>query len=119
MIALRGMDSRVRPYAEYALSLAHANGIFPQVTSTYRSWEEQIALRSRWERGESQWPANAPGDSAHNYGWAFDSVVPDHEMPLWAAIRSYVGFRVPGGDIIHAEVPDWRQYRDSGFQRVV
>lgn len=116
-IALRGMDSRLRPYAEYALELAHAYGISPVVTSVYRSWEEQTALRSRYEAGLSKWPANRPGDSAHNYGWAFDSWVPDDQMRLWADIRRYVGWIVPENDIIHAQLPEWRNFRDSGFQR--
>ncbi len=119
MIQLRGLDSRVRPYAEYAHQIAHYYGITPTITSTYRSWEEQTKLRARWERGESRFPANRPGDSAHNFGWAWDSVVPAAQQGLWDQIREYVGFRVPPGDRIHGEVPDWRRYRESGHQRVV
>jgi len=100
------------------MDIARYYGIDPQVTSVYRSWEEQTKLRARWERGESAFPANRPGDSAHNYGWAFDSVVRDSEQPMWDAIRRYVGFEVLPNDIIHAQVPQWRQYRESGFQRV-
>jgi len=112
------MDSRVRPAAEYAVALAEYYGINPQVTSVYRSWEEQTRLRQRWEAGLSRWPANVPGDSAHNFGWAFDSVVPAAQQDLWNRIRAYVGFEVLPNDIIHAQVPNWRQYRESGFQRV-
>jgi len=115
---LRGLDSRVRPYAEYAMQIANYYGVVPTVTSVYRSWSEQQTLRSRWERGESAFPANRPGDSAHNYGWAFDAVVPDHQQSLWDQIRAYVGFEVLPNDIIHAQVPNWRQYRDSGHQSV-
>jgi len=118
-MALRGLDSRVRPYAEYAIEIANYYGIEPTITSVYRSWEEQQTLRSRWERGESRFPANRPGDSAHNYGWAFDAVVPDHQQRLWDQIRAYVGFEVLANDIIHAQVPNWRQYRESGHQGVV
>jgi len=118
-IQLRGMDSRIRPYAEYALDLATYYGISPTITSVYRSWEEQTRLRTAYERGESRWPANRPGDSSHNYGWAFDSVVPAADQDLWNEIRRYVGFEVLPGDIIHGQVPNWRQYRESGFQRVV
>lgn len=119
MIGLRGMDSRVRPHAEYAHELARYYGVTPVITSSYRSWAEQTRLRARWERGESQYPANRPGDSAHNFGWAWDSVVPRHQQGLWNDIRRYAGFEVLPGDIIHGQVPDWRQYRESGFQRVV
>jgi len=116
---LRGLDSRIRPYAEYAFQIARQYGISPTVTSTYRSWAEQTKLRQRYERGESRYPANRPGDSAHNYGWAFDAVVPVSQQSLWNEIRRYVGWEVLPNDIIHAQVPDWRQYRESGHQRVV
>lgn len=118
MIALRGMDSRLRPYAEWAMKIAHFYGITPTVTSVFRGWAEQQRLRSRWEAGQSRWPANRPGDSAHNYGWAFDSWVPDEQMPTWAAIREYVGWEVPSNDIIHAGLPNWRAVRPSSYQRV-
>jgi len=119
VIQLRGMDSRIRPYVEYAHQIAYEYGLDPTVTSTFRSWEEQTKLRTRWERGESRFPANRPGDSAHNYGWAWDSVVPEADQPLWDAIRRYVGFEVLPNDRIHGQIPNWRQFRDSGFQRVV
>jgi len=118
MMQLRGLDSRVRPYAEYAHEIARYYGIDPTITSTFRSWESQDRLRKRWERGESRFPANRPGDSAHGYGWAWDSVVPASQQGLWNQIREYVGFRVPPGDLIHAEVPGWRQYRQDNFSRV-
>jgi len=118
VIQLRGLDSRIRPYAEWAFKIADHYGIVPTVTSTFRSWEQQTKLRARYERGESRWPANRPGDSAHGYGWAFDSVVPERHQDAWNQIRAYVGFEVLDNDIIHAQVPNWRRYRDSGFQRV-
>ena len=114
---LRGLDSRIRPYAEYAHQIANYYGITPTITSTFRSWEEQVRLRSAWERGQSKWPANRPGDSAHNYGWAWDSVVPAEDQPLWDAIRRFVGFEVLPNDIIHAQVPEWRLYRKDNFAR--
>jgi len=119
VIQLAGMDSRVRPYAEWAHDIANYYGISPTITSTFRSWEDQTRLRARWESGLSRWPANRPGDSAHNYGWAWDSVVQPHEQDLWNQIRTYVGFEVLPNDIIHAQVPSWRDYRTSGFQGVV
>jgi len=100
------------------MQIANHYGIVPTVTSVYRSWGAQQRLRSRWERGESNFPANRPGDSAHNYGWAFDAVVPAADQSLWDQIRAYVGFEVLPNDIIHAQVPNWRQYRRSAFQSV-
>jgi len=100
------------------MDIAHYYGISPTVTSVFRSWAEQTRLRERYERGESRWPANRPGDSAHNFGWAFDSVVPAADLDFWTEIRRYVGFEVLPNDIIHAQVPDWRRYRTSAFQSV-
>jgi len=101
------------------MDIAYYYGLAPTVTSTYRTWENQQRLYDRFLRGESAFPANRPGDSAHNFGWAFDSVVPEHQQGLWDQIRSYVGFEVLPNDIIHAQVPNWRRLRDSGFQRLV
>jgi len=117
MIALRGMDSSLRPYAEYALKVARFYGISPTVTSVYRGWAQQQKLRDRWLAGLSRWPANKPGDSAHNYGWAFDSVVEPEDQANWNAIRRWVGWEVFDSDEIHAQLPDWRSYRTSAFQR--
>jgi len=115
---LRGLDSAVRPYAEYAHEIARYYGLDPTITSTFRGWSEQQALRSRWERGESRFPANRPGDSAHNFGWAWDSVVPEADQALWDAIRRYVGFEVLENDLIHAQVPNWRSYRTNNIPKV-
>jgi hypothetical protein len=120
VIALRGLHAGVRPYAEYAHQMARYYGIRPQVTSTGRSWANQLRLYTRHANCVAEgrypsapdclWPANRPGDSSHQYGLSWDSVVPAKDLPLWTAIRSYVGFRVPSHDSIHAEVPGWRQY---------
>lgn len=99
----------MRPYAEYTLDLAHAYGLQPVITSTFRSWEDQRRLYGRWRRGRSDFPANPPGQSAHGHGLAFDSWVPEEDLPLWTAIREYVGWRVPSNDAVHAEVPGWRK----------
>lgn len=109
-IQLRGLNAEIRPYAEYAVQIGHYYGLKPVITSTFRGWAEQTRLRQRYEEGRSKWPAARPGNSAHNYGLAFDSWVPDDQMELWAQIRKYVGFNVPDGDIIHAAVPAWRDW---------
>ena len=98
--------------------MADAYGVPVRVTSGYRSWELQQRLRTNYERclasGEfgktdrCRWPANRPGDSAHNFGLAFDSVVSPEFQPWWNAVRRYVGFEVPQHDEIHAQVPSWR-----------
>jgi len=108
MFALRGLEPELRDRAECAFQIASQYGIVPTVTSVRRSWAEQLKLRTAWERGESRFPANRPGDSAHGFGLAFDSHVPDAQMGLWKTIRESVGLRVPEGDLIHAEWPNWR-----------
>ena len=119
-IQTRGLHDQLRPYADFALELAGRYGIRPVVTSVFRSWENQVTLRRKFEncvaRGrfpsppDCKYPANRPGDSAHNYGLAWDSWVPADQMPLWIAIRQYVGWRVPENDLIHSELPQWRSY---------
>lgn len=42
------------------------------VTSARRSSAKQAELRRRWEMGLSKIPANRPGTSLHELGWAFD-----------------------------------------------
>jgi len=108
VFSLRGLTPEVRELAECAFLIAHRAGLVPVVTSTFRSWGEQLALRKKWESGLSEFPANEPGDSAHEFGLAFDSWVPDDEMSAWVQIRRSVGLRVPEGDLIHAERPEWR-----------
>lgn len=119
-IQTRGLHDQLRPYADWSLDLAAQYGIKPVVTSVLRSWENQTTLRRKFEncvaRGrfpsppDCKYPANRPGDSAHNYGLAWDSWVPADQMPLWIAIREYVGWRVPRNDLIHSELPQWRSY---------
>jgi len=128
-LSLRGMHPELREPAEFAIEVAHLNGLRPEVSSVFRSFTNQARLRANFEscvaRGafpsapNCMFPANVPGDSAHNYGFAFDSVVPAAQLPLWTAIREWVGWRVPSNDTIHAELPGWRQFvlppRRSGF----
>lgn len=123
-IHLRGLHPQVRERAELALAWARWYGVNPTVTSGHRTWAEQVKLRDQFEscvaRGETitpsnpnpacRYPANRPGDSAHNYAMAWDSVVQPHEQWTWDYIRRWAGFHVPEHDRIHAEVPNWRSF---------
>lgn len=123
-ISLRGLQEQVRVRAELAMSWAVYYGLTPVVTSAYRSWAEQTQLRQQYEHclasGETispanpnsacRFPANQPGDSAHNYGLAWDSWVPAEQQWAWNYLREYAGFFVPPNDLIHAEVPNWRNF---------
>lgn len=125
MLSLRGLDPRLRQYAEGAVSEATRTGLAVTVTSVRRTWAEQSELRDAYKAcvasgqfGSSSrpgcvYPANAPGDSAHNYGWAWDSWVPPEQMASWILIRRKWGWHVLENDDIHAEVPNWRKYRTS------
>lgn len=133
MMELSGLDRGVRVRAEWAMAVARANHIPVWTTSTLRSWAEQTKLRAQWEsclaRGEEvypgnpdsrcRYPANEPGDSAHNFGWAWDSVVAPEHQAAWNYIRQLAGLSVPNPehDPIHAEVPNWRTYRPTLTRR--
>lgn len=115
-IQLRGLHSALRPNAEWALAVANYYGVRPRVTSVYRSWHEQAELRERYEAGIHPYPVARPGTSAHNYGLAWDSVLPEpyasspEWQRWWEAVREAAGFNVPSNDDIHAELPNWAAY---------
>ena len=109
----------VGDYAAYTINSAQPYLGHITVTSVTRSYSKQVALREAYEAalangtfgqpGGLQYPANQPGDSAHEYGLAFDSVPDDpSQMQTWIAFRRYMGWRVPDNDAVHAEVPNWR-----------
>lgn len=118
------MHPELTAYADYCLDWARYLGLQVTVTSVLRDSTKQAQLRRQYEaclaRGERVWPgnpnplcrypANRPGDSAHEHGLAWDSDTPDSQMPTWVAIRRAVGWTVPDHDPIHAELPQWRSY---------
>jgi hypothetical protein len=118
MIALRGLHPHVRAWAEYAHTVARYYGVDPVVTSGFRSMGEQQYLRDRWEwcvatgrfqdgsTAGCQHGANRPGESAHNYGLAWDAWAPAEHLPTWHAIVRWAGFHV--GSSVHNEVRGWR-----------
>lgn len=130
-ISLRGLDPGVRPFAQWCLDVAALYKVPVTVTSGLRGWAEQTQLRNRYEacleRGEKvypanpnpacRFPANRPGDSAHNFGWAWDSWVAEPYREWWTAVRKYAGFAVPAHDWVHAEVPEWRRFAPPPSRR--
>ena len=107
MISLSGLAPQVRKAAAYALQFARAENIPVRVTSTRRSLKDQRDLYNNYLAGRSQYPAAPPGSSAHEFGLAFDSVVPAAYQDRWNEIRRAIGFQVLEQDIIHAQVPGW------------
>ncbi|MEN8184447.1 MAG: D-alanyl-D-alanine carboxypeptidase family protein [Myxococcota bacterium] len=119
-LRLAGLHREVRAYAEYALSIADYYGVDVEVTSGLRSWENQQRLYDNYRAcvragrfpsaPDCKYPAAPPGGSSHNYGLSWDSWVRAPLMDWWVAVRRWVGFEVPANDLIHAQVPSWRQY---------
>jgi LAS superfamily LD-carboxypeptidase LdcB len=114
-----GLNPGLLEAAEAAVKLANEYRLQPTVTSVYRTIVSQQQLwqtRQRCLGGDriacqqQPYPVNRPGDSAHNWGLAFDSWVPANQMQLWTAIRRAIGWQVPENDLIHAELPNWRSY---------
>ena len=107
--ALLQLHPLVRDAAIRALRRAQEAGIPVTITSGYRDLDTQEKLRKEWMAGRSQWPANRPGESAHNYALAFDSSVHPRYQSQWNKIRREEGFIIPPNDRIHAEYPQWRK----------
>lgn len=95
------------------MRIAQRLNIRPRVTSVRRSWGEQEELYANYQRGLSKFPANPPGDSPHQYGVAWDSVVPAQDQELWDQIRSSLGWKLYPHDPVHAEFPNWRQFKNA------
>lgn len=128
MRELSGLHPVLRPYAEAAVEWAIQQGVRPTVTSVTRTWANQERLYANWQACKKAgaaytskvlspglscaYPANPPGSSSHQYGFAWDSTVPPELMPWWIAVREAFGWRVPANDVIHAELPSWENYAD-------
>lgn len=100
----------MRAAAQYAVDIADFYGIPVTVTSGYRTYDEQARLYKRVLSGRARFPAAPPGTSAHEYGFAFDSVTEPRYLNAWDWIRNYVGFETRRSDTVHAVVPNWRGY---------
>jgi hypothetical protein len=128
---LAGLHPNLRPSAEAAVEYAIQQGVRPTVTSVTRTWANQDRLYRNWLACQNEgaaytgrslspglscrYPANPPGYSSHQYGFAWDSVVPADYVSWWVAVREAFGWRVPPNDLIHAELPEWAQYADPAL----
>lgn len=114
------LDRSIKAAAEWAIGWADFYGVPLTIVSGRRTMDEQRALRRNFEQcvatgrfpspPDCKFPANRPGESAHNFGLAFDSSVPDRFMPWWAHVRRLAGFKVLDNDLPHAEHPSWRDF---------
>jgi len=129
--SLADLAPGVRERAAQTIEWARSHGVLVTVTSTRRTRQEQRALRERYEQalasgtfgqaGGVEYPANRPGDSAHEHGLAFDSVtVNPEQLDYWVKVRQTFGWRVPHDDAVHAELPHWRDavrhLREAGIE---
>lgn len=117
---LAGLNPYVREAADWSLAWADYYDVPVDVTSGFRDWEKQRRLYDNYQgclkRGlmgrtpECRFPANPPGDSAHNFGLAWDSVTDPRFQEWWNLVRRMAGFEVLPNDIIHAQVANWRGF---------
>lgn len=102
-----GTHPSLSSWFKWLYQVGEAYGYAPRLTSGYRSIREQASLYDRYRRGESPYPAAAPGCSTHNYGLAVD-LVPredralDHLGAIWESVGGRWGGRF--GDRIHFDV---------------
>jgi uncharacterized protein YcbK (DUF882 family) len=92
---IRGLQPWLEPYAAYLV------GLYPPavVTSTYRSYSEQLRL---WlTRSRNPYPVAPPGRSYHQYGRAFDVVAPQEILHQLGAVWRSWGGTWDASDPIH------------------
>jgi len=72
MADLNTLQPALIPWAKWILAVGkYYDGRFV-VTSARRDSAKQRELWLAWKAGKSDIPANAPGTSLHEFGWAFD-----------------------------------------------
>lgn len=104
---MASLRPEIIPYVAYSVWVFHQ--LYPadwiSITSGTRTRAEQIAL-------QGQYPVVAdPGDSAHEYGFGWDSDVPDNRMAAWIQIRRAIGWELAKDtrkDPWHSGWPGWR-----------
>jgi len=99
---LERLQPWLQPWARWLVSQGSSH---VQISSVWRSHQEQVELYLAYLRGESKYPAAPPGRSMHEYGRAFDIVGPSdllrHLGEVWEAVGGRWGGRY--GDPIHFE----------------
>ena len=84
---LRGLDPVLRPWAEWLVMLAAAQGWDVFITSVNRTAKEQEKLYRDWLFGRRRLPAARPWCSQHQYGYAWDMVIAQKsDGPLQRAV---------------------------------
>lgn len=82
--AIEDLQPQVAEQARALLDTAESEGIDLIITSTLRDFEAQAALYAQGRTSPGKRVTNADaGDSAHNYGLAFDVVPMRNGKPVW------------------------------------
>jgi hypothetical protein len=68
------VDPQLKPAFDALSSVVSDAGGHLTLTSTLRTYREQSYLYNKYKAGQSTLPANPPGYSAHEWGWAFDAI---------------------------------------------
>ncbi len=108
--SLNQLVAEMRPWARALVDLAGRAGLAPRVTSTRRSHSEQGRLYRSYLAGKNPYPVAPPGESAHEFGYAFDlAISPMTDANLRDLGQVWTGWGgVWGGvfdDPIHFEFP--------------
>jgi hypothetical protein len=111
---LNDLDPGLHAAADVLLAYATDQGYAPVITSTVRSIWQQLDLWNRYRAGRAQFPAAAPGRSAHQYGWAFDMALQNGDANAYADLgavwQGWGGTWGAGADPVHFELPGASRY---------
>jgi len=112
--SLTDLDPELASFARDLVDAAGRAGLQPRITSTIRSHSEQRRLYNRFLAGQAGYPVAPPGQSAHEYGLAFDMVV----SPMEALADVGYTWRAWGGgwngsDAVHFELPGASEWARS------
>ena len=111
--SLLDLVPEMQPAATQLYNICVQAGANPTITSTLRTYAEQAALYDDYIAGRSKYPADKPGTSAHEFGYAFDMSMPWPGDEVQAG-QVWVGWGgVYGGarDPVHFEFGGWRTLR--------
>ena len=112
--SISDLDPELASFARDLVDAAGRAGLQPRITSTIRSHSEQRRLYNRFLAGQAGYPVAPPGQSAHEYGLAFDMVVSPMEA---LADVGYTWQQWGGGwngsDAVHFELPGASEWARS------
>src|SRR6267378_1431027 len=109
--SISDLDPELASFARDLVEAAGRAGLQPRITSTIRSYSEQRRPYNRLRAGQAGYPVAPPGQSAHEYGLAFDMVVSPMEAlaDVGATWQSWGG-GWNGSDAVHFELPGASQW---------